>query len=756
MANKTVYPYGTGGQLPDSIGLINDLVTGGVDKALTAEQGKIIGQRLDAIEQGGQDEDGSAPFDMNSRRIVHGYYPVTTYQGWYIKPDKTWGYAGGNHNTCVLIPLVQGQEYKVYGNTTGSTIALLKSNSMTSGSVADFCTGNEGLITVSANDVYSFVPPQDAAYIYVRTKVSDASRDAYVRTLDINPVGVIPRLLDDITKINAQPIDVISLTPTNGRYINDSTNKWAANNTHPEYYEMYFIPVTAGNTYILLGNTTGGRFAILKNKTVTVSSTPGFSDYYPMEMVLQANRVISIVAPDDANYICIWTVYNNAEKDCCVAIPKHITDQVKEAGSEKEAEEKDKFETAPEYYAWLKSQQMATLKWTPLKPVPQSSSTATFPANTEQTGILYSSVAEYDKRVGQDVSFHTFMTAVHNPYSLLYTENVRYDYSQSAYGRRYYGAKNSGAYYGVVCSGFTSYALDTIPYPTGVMDDLAEAGIMEVVYDQSANGVKRCDILWMEGHVMMVKEVWRKNGVVTRVQICEGYEPRARNRSIMTATTFNSFLASNSIIIYRYKELYKNTKYTPSPYVQVGGEEPQTVTYNDDICTFAGDKAAFREGELIYIHCLNLNYPQMEIYKDDVLLETITLADDARASLTSDELAYAVNLSNDNLTYGMYKCRLKNGSTYSAYTYFEIINASVSVDAYDIATYSSVNANAVLWYWQSYHSAAGAKIYNMTPLDGNNKSGTINVSNKDSTRPLLKVLFQGTYGRVAAQFLTQQ
>lgn len=220
----------------------------------------------------------------------------------------------------------------------------------------------------------------------------------------------------------------------------------------------------------------------------------------------------------------------------------------------------------------------------------------------------------------------------------------------------------------------------------------------------------------------------------------------------MTAASFNAFLASNSAIIYRYKELYKNTTYTASPYVQVGDEAPQTVTYNNDICTFAGDKAAFREGELIYIHCLNLTYPEMEIYKDDVLLETITLASDARASLTSDELAYAVNLSNDNLTYGMYKCRLKNGSSYSGYTYFEIINATVTVDEYDIATYSSANANAVLWYWSAYHSAAGPKMLNMDPLDGK-KSGTIDVSNGDSAHTHLKVLFQGTYGRVAASYI---
>lgn len=42
MANKTIYPYGTEGTLPSSVGIINDLKTGGADKALSAEQGTVI------------------------------------------------------------------------------------------------------------------------------------------------------------------------------------------------------------------------------------------------------------------------------------------------------------------------------------------------------------------------------------------------------------------------------------------------------------------------------------------------------------------------------------------------------------------------------------------------------------------------------------------------------------------------------------------------------------------------------------------
>ena len=50
MANSTVYPYGTNGELPSSIGIINDRKTGGVDKALSAQQGVEIGKIIDPKE----------------------------------------------------------------------------------------------------------------------------------------------------------------------------------------------------------------------------------------------------------------------------------------------------------------------------------------------------------------------------------------------------------------------------------------------------------------------------------------------------------------------------------------------------------------------------------------------------------------------------------------------------------------------------------------------------------------------------------
>lgn len=48
MANSTIYPYGTGGTLPSNIGIINDLTTGGADKALSAQQGVVLRETIEA------------------------------------------------------------------------------------------------------------------------------------------------------------------------------------------------------------------------------------------------------------------------------------------------------------------------------------------------------------------------------------------------------------------------------------------------------------------------------------------------------------------------------------------------------------------------------------------------------------------------------------------------------------------------------------------------------------------------------------
>lgn len=49
MANTTVYPFGTNGTMPSSIGVINDLSTGGATNALSAEMGKELKSEIGEI-----------------------------------------------------------------------------------------------------------------------------------------------------------------------------------------------------------------------------------------------------------------------------------------------------------------------------------------------------------------------------------------------------------------------------------------------------------------------------------------------------------------------------------------------------------------------------------------------------------------------------------------------------------------------------------------------------------------------------------
>lgn len=85
MANQTVYPYGTGGSLPSSIGIVNDFVTGGADKALSAEKGKELGQ---------------AVFDINDTVNI----ATLTSHRYSFGSNGKWSAATGYHKVIPVTP----------------------------------------------------------------------------------------------------------------------------------------------------------------------------------------------------------------------------------------------------------------------------------------------------------------------------------------------------------------------------------------------------------------------------------------------------------------------------------------------------------------------------------------------------------------------------------------------------------------------------------------------------------------------------
>ena len=105
MANSTVYPFGPGGQLPSGIGLVNDLKTGGADKALAAQQGVILSDMITTQSLSVAPDTDKIGYAFNSSGVV------VSLSGYGI----------------ATLPLKKGQWIKIYGGPlkTGTSYSAI-------------------------------------------------------------------------------------------------------------------------------------------------------------------------------------------------------------------------------------------------------------------------------------------------------------------------------------------------------------------------------------------------------------------------------------------------------------------------------------------------------------------------------------------------------------------------------------------------------------------------------------------------------
>lgn len=766
MANTTVYPYGTGGSLPSSIGIINDPFTGGADKAWSAEQGKIINERITQTTE----QDLSSP---------------TLSQAFIILSTGMWITTSANYK-CKFLPVVAGKTYLVIANAyRKSYVAVLKNTTRSNNTLANFATGCS-IVELTKETRYLVTIPDDGEYLYFATLNNENDCTPQSISLVEDKADAIAESLGrKIDVINSQRIEVTGVAVLQG-WIISSTNYWSNSGTPSSNYASICVPITPGEKYIIVCNKTQGLVAVLSSDTHSNGSVPSFATGYPSRMRLNTGESLEFIAPNDAHFVYICLHSGDYEFDTYLAVPKTIDEQFKEIGGGTGASgieldaianvadglgnklyplhpelDENGFvlpETIQELNVQKKAKQFSNIVWTPLAPIPYNTYNSTnksFPANTPVTGLPYSSVKELDKYVGKDVSIHTFMTAVNNPYSLLYTENVSLDNSQSAWGKTYHG-KNCATYYGTVCSQFVAACNGgRIDYATAIHPWLAKRYHAEVrVYDQTAQSVRVGDLYWKDDHCRLIYAVKKNSaGVVTHVQIAESTYNHCIINSPITATQFANDMATKSCVIFRPLWLYKNIDYVPSPYVAVDDETPQTVTYNDDICTFAGDKACFREGETIAIN-YNLKstgaWTAMELYKGSTLLDTITI----------DTSAHVVDLTSRSLTYGKYKARLTDGTNYSDYTEWEILQTNVNYETNgNITTVTPVSANGrpVAVKIASINGGAACMLEltedeqvatsfekNFVELAAEQMGSNL----RGTTDRYLKVYFQGEFGRV--------
>ena len=392
-----------------------------------------------------------------------------------------------------------------------------------------------------------------------------------------------------------------------------------------------------------------------------------------------------------------------------------------------------------------KADQMTDLVFTPLQPIGLQN--GIFESGVSYKGVMYSSTKELETFVGNDISIYTLMTAIHNPKSKIYTEDI---------SKPPYHGLNCRAYYGSICSSFVSYALG-IETRYWANDFPLSDKMQEIDYSVLEN-LQVADVLWRDGHVAMITVIERDSaGQVVQLEISECAGVGCK-RYYIKKNKFINLMETSFKKVLRYKYLSNNLNYQPAnEFVAVMDENLIPFQYNDDLCVDKGDKSCYLEEEDVVVN-IQRDYELLEIYKDDSPYLILT------SSSGRD-----VNLS--NLPYGDYKARISYSSDidtgihapsftrnnsdyeYSDFTYWKVVNASVVADRPSGRIYfRSDNAVPLFMRFCDIHGQGGSlTTNNLRQLtEDEKKQGYIEVPQDriSSKCPYIRVVFQTDYSKI--------
>lgn len=370
-----------------------------------------------------------------------------------------------------------------------------------------------------------------------------------------------------------------------------------------------------------------------------------------------------------------------------------------------------------------RAHQIADVSWTPLGNIPNLS--GFFSCGGTISGIPYSSVKELDKNVGQEVSFYTFLSAVANPRSVLYTERVNIPP---------YKGLNCATYYGSVCSMTVNYALGLDrPYESKMFGTLP---FIKRVTEQTFSSARAGDIVWRNGHVLMIIDVDRnEHDEVMRIEILENAGNCAFIKTY-TLKEFESRWEGIGWVLYRYVGLSHLADET-GLYLGVEDQNLSEINFNTDLSLNRGDHVTYREGETVIVNILSSDYSALELYKDGELLYT-------KKYTGTPDVEYA------GLSYGKYQARLVNDTKYSNPVSFEVLQTDVSVNrGGDYMTISFSSSNSIPEY-VVFCNEIGSRFF-ISDISSEEKWKRCKIVKLEypTDNIYVKVIFKGHYGRVS-------
>ena len=304
-----------------------------------------------------------------------------------------------------------------------------------------------------------------------------------------------------------------------------------------------------------------------------------------------------------------------------------------------------------------RTHQLTDIQYTPVADLPAQESqyqadNYKIIAGTECVGMKYSSVRIEQLYVPQAVSFDTFMTALANPNSYLYTREST--------------VPNSKTYYGAVCSTFVAYAygIDDV-IPTTISFTNYE-GFNELPdYMQNPNSLKIGYMLNHAGsHIAIVTDIIRDfKGKILLIEVSDAWHPFMRRRMLTPAQIQQSYFNAD-FVAYKY-EYIDSVPYTASPWVVVDDEEHVDIAPNPNLSPRRGDKANWRPSENVVIDITDAG-----TYTSYVVTNRDT------DSVISSQNSLSTPITLTNLSSGRYAVHLTSGSSNSDSVEFNVMDTN--------------------------------------------------------------------------------
>ena len=284
------------------------------------------------------------------------------------------------------------------------------------------------------------------------------------------------------------------------------------------------------------------------------------------------------------------------------------------------------------------------------------------PAGTELVGVPYSSMRDEMSYIPQAISFDTFMSAIQNPNSYIYTRH----YEQTD---RWYNAR---CYYGTVCSAMVGYVYGIENAILTTISFANYPGLEPLPEEQQAvEYLKLGDMLNKAGtHIVVITDIVRSNrGRIVSIEISEASKPLCRS-AVYTPEQFKTSYLDNGFVAYRYANI-ADVPYDPSPWVHVDSTETGEPVYDTALSPRRGDKANWRLGETVEIDVLDAGSFTAYALKNVTTGVTV-----AQGIIPESNLITFANLSD-----GHYSVNLTDGSNDSASVYFDVIETTVTYEA---------------------------------------------------------------------------